>query len=282
MYHRYVSGKRSAEATLTASIAGRELMSNGQVREMLDAAEPSGLRSRLLRGRHRVLELADRLTRRLLGVIERISGTTRVECPICGWSGAAFRPFVGPGYFTPNEVCPSCLAASRHRLFAVAWRSWSRLPQGGRCLYVAPEPCLREVISQDRSIITTDISRTDVDLIADLEHLPIESRSIQMVVCSDVLEHVFDDHAALREIRRILSTDGVALVHVPIMVDITVDYGRAINVDYGHVRAYGPDLLDRFHAAGFDVDVFGTSVLDAATSARAGLTRDAVFALAPA
>lgn len=277
-----MSTQVSAEATLAASIAGRELLPNQRIREMLDADAPSGVRRRLLRLRQRAFELANRLTWRGLRAVERVPGTTRVECPICGWTGAAFRPFVGPGYFTRNEMCPACSAASRHRLFATAWRNWSRLPRSGRCLYVAPEACLRELITGDRSIVTTDISRTDVDLLADLEQLPIEAGSFEMVVCSDVLEHVFDDHAALAEIHRILSVDGVALVHVPIMVDVTVDYGRAIDVDYGHVRAYGPDLLDRFRAARFDVDVFGTSVIDESTSARAGLTRDAVFALTPA
>lgn len=269
----------SPAADLAESIAGRDLLDHEAVERALSRSGPTGARRKYLVLRRRAREIGNKVLWRALRIVERGPSRHRVECPICGWTGLAYRPFVAPGYVSWNQICPSCFAAARHRLFAVAWSRWSRLPRIGNCVYLAPEACLLPMISAGRSVITADLSRADIDMCADLEHLPIGSGSVDLLVCSDVLEHVFDDRAALREIARVLSRDGVALVHVPIMVDRTVDYRRAIEVDYGHVRAYGTDLLDRFVDAGLSVEVVGTAQLDREAIRSAGLLPDAVFAL---
>jgi SAM-dependent methyltransferase len=46
------------------------------------------------------------------------------------------------------------------------------------------------------------------------ETLPFPDRSFQVVLAHDILEHVRDPNATLREIRRVLCPDGVALVTV--------------------------------------------------------------------
>ena len=60
--------------------------------------------------------------------------------------------------------------------------------------------------------------------------------------------------SALSEIRRVLEHGGHTLVHVPMLTSATVEYGHAVAADNGHVRAYGPDVVDRFGAAGLSVD----------------------------
>ena len=45
--------------------------------------------------------------------------------------------------------------------------------------------------------------------------LAFESASFDLVVCLDVLEHIADDRAALRELRRVSAADGRLLVTVP-------------------------------------------------------------------
>jgi SAM-dependent methyltransferase len=45
--------------------------------------------------------------------------------------------------------------------------------------------------------------------------LPFGSDSFDLVVCLDVLEHIADDRAALRELRRVTAADGRLLVTVP-------------------------------------------------------------------
>jgi len=84
---------------------------------------------------------------------------------------------------------------------------------------------------------------------------------VGFVLCSHVLEHVPDDQAAIAEIRRTLSPDGVALIQVPRRLAVATDedphatreervarFGQA-----DHVRYYGEDFEERLEAAGLRV-----------------------------
>jgi SAM-dependent methyltransferase len=78
-----------------------------------------------------------------------------------------------------------------------------------------------------------------------------------------VLEHVPEDQQAMREIRRILSPAGWAILQVPVdqtraLTDedptITDRAVRAVRFGQAdHVRLYGRDYAARLTAAGFDV-----------------------------
>lgn len=51
--------------------------------------------------------------------------------------------------------------------------------------------------------------------VANGEHLPFENESFDKVICSEVLEHVPDYPAVLRELVRVLKTGGILAVSVP-------------------------------------------------------------------
>lgn len=51
-----------------------------------------------------------------------------------------------------------------------------------------------------------------VDVVAAAEELPFEDGSVDLVLCTQVLEHVQDPRRTLTEIRRVLAPDGAALV----------------------------------------------------------------------
>jgi ubiquinone/menaquinone biosynthesis C-methylase UbiE len=57
----------------------------------------------------------------------------------------------------------------------------------------------------------------EVKLVKDFnfEALPYESNSFDMILCKDVLEHLFDPAYLLREAYRVLKSDGFLLIHVP-------------------------------------------------------------------
>ena len=113
----------------------------------------------------------------------------------------------------------------------------------------------------------------------DLESLPFESGSLEVVICSDVLEHVEDDARAISEIQRVLRPGrGVAFVHVPIVASETVEYGFPVAVDHGHRRAYGPDVARRLMSAGLEVREYGARQLTKEARRRSGiLPADRVF-----
>ena len=193
--------------------------------------------------------------RRLLPRLERVLPARRVRCVICSWTGLEFRPLVGPDWIQRNAVCPSCRSVQRQRLVALALEAHP--VRGRHVLWVAPETCLSQLLrSGPYPAVTVDLVAKDVDIRADVEALPIGDHRLDAVVSSDVLEHVVDDNRAMLELRRTLRPDGLAVLHVPVLWTETVEYGFANEAEFGHRRGYGPDVIDRLEAAGFDVEPF--------------------------
>jgi SAM-dependent methyltransferase len=86
---------------------------------------------------------------------------------------------------------------------------------GGTLRYVPTDVC---VFGVDRSHDYCVKARMagQVTLCADIAHgLPVRDRSIAVVVCSDVFEHLVQPLALLHEIHRVLRPDGRLLCHVP-------------------------------------------------------------------
>jgi SAM-dependent methyltransferase len=54
-----------------------------------------------------------------------------------------------------------------------------------------------------------------VDIVGDLTKLPLQTESVRMIICDNVLEHVIEPELAVAEIERILSRGGVAYISTP-------------------------------------------------------------------
>jgi SAM-dependent methyltransferase len=90
---------------------------------------------------------------------------------------------------------------------------------------------------------------------ADLTALPFEDASFDGIVCGEVLEHIPDDVAALRELRRVLRPGGVLVATVPANPWLYDWFDKWV----GHLRRYSPEgMAARLREAGFeDADVEG-------------------------
>ena len=87
-------------------------------------------------------------------------------------------------------------------------------------------------------------------LSSDSTALPFRSGTFDGVVCLDVLEHIEDDRAALREIARVLRPGGVFLFAVPAFPALWRDHDEM----YGHFRRYRRhDFVARVRDAGLEV-----------------------------
>ncbi len=53
-------------------------------------------------------------------------------------------------------------------------------------------------------------------LVASVEHIPLSTGSVDRLICNHVLEHLLDDDAVVREMRRIVRPDGQVLIGVPL------------------------------------------------------------------
>jgi SAM-dependent methyltransferase len=145
--------------------------------------------------------------------------------------------------------------------------SYAKLVDGKTVLHFAPEPVLYTVLA-DRAgkYLTADFLRDNVDLRLDISDMPtVEANSYDVVVACDVLEHVTDDRRALREIHRILTPGGYAILTVPQKDHSAVTYEdnslvtpeereRAFG-QWDHLRIYGDDFVGMLESAGFHVTV---------------------------
>jgi SAM-dependent methyltransferase len=135
-------------------------------------------------------------------------------------------------------------------------RDFSKL----RILHMAPEPFFEARFrSAFAHYLSADISGQGVDRREDLTKLSFSDASFDFVYASHVLEHILEDHKALGEIRRVLAPGGIAVLPVPIVSDITVEYEAPNPEEHDHVRAPGPDYFDRYRRAFGRVDVFGSA-----------------------
>jgi SAM-dependent methyltransferase len=197
---------------------------------------------------------------RLAAVRHRGDG---VLCPICGRSFDAFKraPDVALG------LCWRCGSHERHRAQWLLWRSRPQLlGQIGSLLHFAPEWTLRRRLSRLDGVryVTADLAQPGVDLHLDLTALALPDGAFDGVICSHVLEHIDDDRAAMRELRRVTAPGGWCLVMVPVDPARATTYENPAIVDPAarhaafwrpdHVRLYARDIGDRLRQAGFDVE----------------------------
>jgi SAM-dependent methyltransferase len=83
---------------------------------------------------------------------------------------------------------------------------------------------------------------------AAVEHLPFEDSSFDLVLATDVIEHVDDDAAALRELRRVTAPEGRLILTVPAYGWLWSSHDESVH----HRRRYtAPRLRERVVAAGW-------------------------------
>ena len=189
------------------------------------------------------------------------------ECPVCG---SHYRRFMPYGYVTSREdaLCPHCLSLERHRMIWLWLKESSNLFDGfPRLLHIAPEVSLMRHFKRhyrdNKNYITADLESPLADLHFDVQNIPLEDESMDVIICNHLLEHVEDDRRAMAELYRILKCGGWGIMLVP------EERGRATTFEddtitdpeertrifgqYDHRRIYGRDYDERLTTAGFRV-----------------------------
>lgn len=181
-----------------------------------------------------------------------------------------------------------------------------------RVLEAGAVPCwLQALLDQKFDVVGVDIAperaeaiveQHDLDLRQcdlDRDRLPIESDSIQTVVCSEVVEHLLRPRAALLEFRRVLKPGGSLIVTTPnwSRLETLVDWARG-GVPHGaecevsdleekghrgHVRLWSQsELAEMIEGYGFEISThYTTSFGGSDRAAPVGPALDTVYALAP-
>lgn len=185
----------------------------------------------------------------------------RLRCACCGASVSRFVEFIGYDFLPGALRCPGCGSMPRHRFLHVFLKK-EILPRFDKpvLLRYSPEPFFEDLVSECVNIayFSTDICRKNdkrVSFLSDAQRIPVVSGTIDLAISVHVLEHLPDDMAAVREIRRVLTTKGVALVMVPQQkVPKTVEFPCAKADEHYHYRRYGEDFVARLR------EVFGGCV----------------------
>lgn len=189
-----------------------------------------------------------------------------VECPVCG---ARYRKFMPYGYVNPrsNALCPRCLSLERHRLmWLYLKRETDFFSVPARVLHIAPEYCFikRFEAFPNLDYITADLESPLAAVLMDVQKIPFEDNSFDIVFCNHILEHVEDDRLAMREIRRVLRPGGYGIILSPVNPEREITYEDPSITDpeerlrhFGqkdHMREYGTDFGDRLRSQGLRVE----------------------------
>ncbi len=200
-----------------------------------------------------------------LGTTEGLTGDNEKYCPVCGESSQYFKPF---GIVPRKDAqCPNCGALERHRLAWLFFQNNTDIFDGKskKMLHIAPEFCFISILKErlGNDYLTADLFNPRAMVKMDICDIKYPDRSFDIIYCSHVLEHILDDKKAMKELFRVLKTNGWAVLNVPITSKKTFEDASIIAPEerlkaFGqddHVRRYGPDYADRLRGSGFTVKV---------------------------
>lgn len=183
--------------------------------------------------------------------------------------GRSYREFLPYGYEKQrqNVLSPGTLSLERHRLMWLYLNNETGFFKDKlKVLHMAPEQSFYKRFRklQNLDYITCDLNSPIADVKADIQDLPFEDNSFDVIFCNHVLEHVADDKIALKELYRVMKSGGWGIFQVPIRYQRDKTFEDPTITDkkeriekfgqYDHVRVYGMDYYDTLKSAGFEVE----------------------------
>ncbi len=178
-------------------------------------------------------------------------------CNICHWTGEGFD---GLGH-SESAGCPSCGAIGRDRFLFLCLQQ--RVPEQAGLTLLETSPRLgRDYRAAMRHWFDYRASDYDdrahrADLVLDLQDIDLPDDSLDVVLCSHVLEHLPDTDRALDELYRVVKPGGHLLLLVPVLQGETAPPTEPeFHDDTTEVFwRFGPDLTGRLAGRGFDVHI---------------------------
>jgi SAM-dependent methyltransferase len=185
----------------------------------------------------------------------------------------AIKKFVEFGIVQKREdaKCKRCGALERHRLVWLYFKRMTDLFDGRpkNMLHIAPERAFENLLKCHLSsgYFTADLHSSRAMIRMDITNISFADETFDVICCSHVLEHIPDDRRAIRELHRVLKSNGWAVLLVPITADRTFEDPSITDPtdrlrlfgQKNHVRRYGPDFVERLKEAGLKVKVTAPS-----------------------
>jgi hypothetical protein len=205
-----------------------------------------------------------RALRNLAHIIRVFGGRHKRECPICSYLGHFAYSGVQP--VVADSLCMVCRSIGRHRQHKLLMDRHPEWLDGKDLLHISAEPCfVNDYRRRARTYVMGDYLPVEGEAAVDIQAMTFADRSLDLIICHNVIEHVPNDRAALSELFRVLRPGGVAILSAPLVDAWEETYENpAIQstserdlhfAQSDHFRIYGRDLYDRIRAAGFHLSV---------------------------
>ena len=169
------------------------------------------------------------------------------------------------GSILDKHNCPNCYCNDRDRHLWLYMNRTALLKNlsAKRILHIAPEARLEPLIAALRPLeyVRGDLfPRSPGHRKIDIEALEFPDGYFDLIICNHVLEHVNHPETALAEFHRCLASGGHVVAQTPYSPKLkrTFEMTAPISVPFAtlffgqddHVRLFGGDIVDYFHAAG--------------------------------
>ena len=189
------------------------------------------------------------------------------HCLLCN---ANLKSFV----ILPNKdlLCPRCGSLPRTRRLIQLLTEKNLLH--GSILHCSPPLSIYKNLKANSSIqyISSDFENEFIaDKKYDLTNITADDHTVDLVIAYHVLEHIEEDHQAMKELYRILKKEGKVIIQTPfkegeIFEDFTIQSEQDRLKHFGqkdHVRIYAVDgLTERLTKVGFKVEVLQFSEVE--------------------
>lgn len=193
------------------------------------------------------------------------SGGPNFTCPVCGYVGP-FKdkrmPAAAGGLIRRHSKCVGCGSSERHRILSLVLDDvlgqWN--PASRSLLHIAPDLALQPRLRRAFGTYhTADLFQAGVDFREDLQCLSFASASYDSILVSRVLMIPPDLESCIREMRRVLRPDGMAIVGEAWLCEHTQEYGGLRD---GHSRRLGADSIRMLQQHFRDVTLFRAAQFD--------------------
>ena len=165
-------------------------------------------------------------------------------CPVCN---ANIQSFVDSPRGRPNCCCPVCKSLERQRLIWLFFRNRTNLFDGAprKMLHISPKKGFELGFTGIPGLeyITADLNKPRAMVRMDITNIQYPDNTFDVICCSHVLEHVPDHCKAMRELCRVLTNNGLALIMVPITAPKTFE-DLSITDPAKRKKLFGNETMD--------------------------------------
>lgn len=206
------------------------------------------------------------------------------QCPICEYHAKDLyligkdipvlkeKEIIGAGL--RNAGCYKCHSSDRERLIYIYLKNKLNIfnqPRNIKILHLAPEKNISKALFSHGyenyicgDLFTEGYSYPEYVQNMNVLNIPFKDNHFDLIICNHLLEHVPSDTEAMKELFRVLSSGGKAILQVPIsknsektFEDFSITEPKEREMVFGqfdHIRIYGQDYIDRLQSVGFKTE----------------------------